>query len=107
MLGVNVEIVALYTDYDTETGKLVRKETVKIKDIVDQSSAAFGILKSGDVINSIKIDGKVYEVTRMFHVTDAMLNARAGSEVIINVTRGAEALDLTIPIKSSHTSRIN
>lgn len=107
MLGVNVEIVALYTDYDTETGKLVRKETVKIKDIVDQSSAAFGILKSGDVINSIKIDGKVYEVTRMFHVTDAMLNARAGSEVIINVTRGAEALDLTIPIKSSHTTRIN
>ncbi len=107
MLGVNVEIAALYTEYDTESGELVRKETVKVKDIVDQSSAAFGILKSGDVINSIKIDGTVYEVTRMFHVTDAMLNARVGSEVIINVTRGEEKVDLTIPLKASHISKVN
>lgn len=107
MLGINVEIAELYAEYDTEAGALVRKETVKVKDIVDSSSAAFGILKSGDVINSIKIDGKVYEVTRMFHVTDAMLNARVQSEVIINVTRGAEKLDLTISLNSSHKTKIN
>ena len=107
LLGINVEIAELYADYNTEEGTIARKEIVKVKDIVNESSAAYGILKSGDVINSIKIDGKEYEVSRMFHVVDAMLNARVGSEVIINVTRAGEKLDLTVPIKSSSIARIN
>ena len=49
----------------------------------------------------LTIDGEVYEVTRMFHVIDAMLNARVTSSVVINVTRGTEKLDLTVKLKNS------
>ena len=107
LLGINVEIAELKTEYDEETGLLVRKERVKVKEVISTTSAAYGILKSGDIINSIKIDGKEYKVTRMFQVVDAMLNARVKSEVIINVTRGAEEKDLTIPFTASHISKVN
>ena len=107
LLGINVEIAELKTEYDEETGLLVRKERVKVKEVISTTSAAYGILKSGDIINSIKIDGKEYKVTRMFQVVDAMLNARVKSEVIINVTRGAEEKDLMIPFTASHISKVN
>jgi hypothetical protein len=60
-----------------------------------------GLLQEGDVINSITIDGVNRNVTRTYHVIDTMLYARVGSSVIINVTRGGEAKDVTIPITKS------
>lgn len=97
MLGVEVGIKALYTEYDTETGKIYKKETVMLTK-VEQSGAVNGILKAGDVINSITIEGVKYEVSRTYHIIDSMLYARVGSSVVINVTRDGTATDITIPI---------
>lgn len=99
MLGITVQIAGLYTEYDEESGILHRKELVEVLD-VNRGAAADGILKSGDIVNSITIDGKKYEVTRRFHVVDAMLNARATSDVTVNVTRGEEKLDLKITLSN-------
>ena len=99
MLGITVQIAGLYTEYDEESGILHRKELVEVLD-VNRGAAADGILKSGDIINSITIDGKKFEVTRRFHVVDAMLNARATSDVTVNVTRGEEKLDLKITLSN-------
>ncbi len=98
MLGISVTADKLYTEYDEETGILYRKESVVVSSQPQKSAAAFGIIAAGDVINSITIDGEVYEVTRMFHVVDAMFNARVTSEVVVNVTRSGNSLDLTIPL---------
>ena len=113
LLGVNVEIAGLSADYDTEAGELVRKETIRVSIVMEyldkertKKGAAFGILEVGDVINSIKIDGTVYEVTRLFHVTEAMLNARVTSQVVLNVTRGAETIELTMPLNGNHVSAV-
>lgn len=100
MLGVTVQIAGLYTEYDTETGVLHRKEKIEILE-VSRGAAAEGILQSGDVINYITIDGEIYEVSRRFHVVDAMLNARVNSEVVINVTRNGQRLDLTVPLSDN------
>lgn len=97
MLGVEVGIKALYTEYDTETGKIYKKETVMLTK-VEPSGAVNGILKAGDVINSITIDGVKHEVSRTYHIIDSMLYARVGSSVVINVTRDGAATDITIPI---------
>ena len=98
MLGITVSVKELYTEYDEEKGILYRKERVAVDTIPEKTAAAYGILKAGDVINSITIDGVTYEVSRMFHVVDAMLNARVSSSVVINVTRSGKALDLTVPL---------
>ena len=97
ILGINVKTTDLYTEYSTETGKVIKKEVVKIDSLVD-GSAVSGLLSAGDIINSITIDGVKQEVTRQHHVIDSMLNARVGSTVIMNVTRDGEALDVSIEI---------
>ena len=101
LLGINVQIAELYTVYDEETGVLHRREKIRISSIASENSAAYGILKTGDIVNSITIDGVTYEVTRMFHVIDAMFNARAESNVVVNVTRGSEELNLTVPLSQN------
>ena len=100
MLGITVAVESLYTEYDEEKGVIYRKERVKVSGVKSASSAAYGILYSGDIINSITIDGVTYEVSRTFHVIDAMLNARVKSKVTLNVTRGSETLDLDVTFTS-------
>ena len=99
-LGITVGAKELYTEYDKETGRVHRRETVSISSI-ENNSIAKGKLEVGDVINSIVIDGVEYNVTRMYVVTDAMLNARVGSVVKVNVTRGGATKTVEITITES------
>lgn len=100
MLGVTVGIKDLYTEYDTETGKIYKKETVMLTEVAS-NAAISGLLKAGDVINSITIDGVKHEVSRTYHIIDTMLYARVGSSVVINVTRDGSVSDITVPIVES------
>lgn len=97
MLGVEVGITAVSTEYNKETGLIRKIQTVGIK-TVQASGAAHGYLKVNDVVNSVTVDGVRREVTQTYHLIDHMLYARVGSEVIINVTRGGEKMDIVIPI---------
>ncbi len=99
-LGINVSASKLYTEYDKENGKVHKREEISVV-LINDNSLAQGVLQVGDVINSITVDGAKYEVNRMYIVTDAMIDARVGSVVIINVTRGDQTLDLTIDITES------
>ena len=96
-LGITVTQNKMYTVYDQETGKVHKREQVAVADI-SSGGLAEGSLKVGDIINYMIIDGVKYETFRMYSVTDPMLNARVGSKVIINVTRGTEVLDVEITI---------
>lgn len=95
MLGISIQVSEASTVFDEETGRLHKIEKVKIVSLTD-TSAAKGILKENDVINSLILDGKKYEITRLYHVTDIMLNARPGSTVIFNVTRDGISTDVTM-----------
>ena len=97
LLGVTVGVSEYSTKYDTQTGKLHRVEKVIISEI-SKSSAVIGVLEVGDVINSITVDVKKTEVTRIHHVVDSMLYAREGSVVTINITRGTQTLNKTITV---------
>ena len=100
VLGVTVTAGRCYTLYDKETGKLLKMEEV-VAEEVSKSGAANGIMKKGDVINSITIDGVTYGVTRIHHIIDYMLNARVGSTVVINVTRDGTTMNVQIQATES------
>lgn len=100
MMGITVSANSSKAVYDTETGKIRIVEEVMISDITS-TSAVKNYLQKNDVINSITIDGVKYEVIRIYNVVDAMLNARVGSSVVLNVTRNGERLDITVPIVES------
>ena len=70
---------------------------MEIKEVVADSLAE-GKLLAGDIINSVSVDGNLHTVTRDYHITDCLLDARVGSTVVLNVTRGALTLDVTITI---------
>ena len=99
-LGITVSTSKLYTEYDKESGKVHKREQVSVVSIEDGSLAS-GTLEVGDIINSITVDGVKYDVNRMYIVTDSMLNARVGSVVTVNVTRGEEVIDVNINITES------
>lgn len=99
-LGITVTAGKLYTVYDQNTGKLLKREAVKVES-VEADGLADGAIKAGDIINSITVDGVTYTVDRMYKVTDSMLNARVGSKVSINLTRGNSTLDVEIVITES------
>ena len=104
-IGINVDAKALYTVYDTETGKVHKREVVSITK-VDSKSLANGKLKVGDVINSITIDGVTYEVNRMFVVSECLFNARVGSVVSINITRDGTEKTVDITITESVLTKV-
>ncbi|MBQ8372397.1 MAG: trypsin-like peptidase domain-containing protein [Clostridia bacterium] len=97
ILGITVTAAEMYTEYDLESGRVYKCERVAVA-TVNKGAAAEGKLKKDDVINSITIDGTTYEVTRIHNVVDVMLNARVGSSVSMNITRGTETLDVTLDI---------
>ena len=103
MLGIDVAISEAYAAYDEQTGKIHKVEKVVISGVT-AGGAADGVLAVDDVINSITIDGITYDVTRNFHVIDAMLNARRtdsfASTVVFNVTRGGTVTDIAVDISS-------
>lgn len=97
VVGLRVGAAEKYTEYDTETGRIYKKEVVEITGVTS-GSASDGLLSVGDVIRSVEIDGVVYEADRTHKATECMLNARVGSTVVFNITRGGVDMSVTVPI---------
>lgn len=97
LVGITVTASRSYSSYDIETGKIHKLEDVKVQDVT-AGGIADGIVKAGDIIKSISVDGVKYEITRIFQVVDSMLNARVGSVVKVTVLRGGQELELTLNI---------
>lgn len=74
---------------------------------ISKGSLADGKIKVGDIINSITVDGKTTSVCRVHHVTDAMLDARLGSTVVLNINRGGEKLNVTFTVGQSDITTVN
>ena len=104
-LGITVGTDRMYTEYDENLGVVYKRERVVVG-TVENDGIAKGLLLAGDVINTMTVDGVEYEVNRTHIVTDAMLNARVGSVVTVNVTRGEKVLNVSITITESALSHI-
>jgi len=100
ILGINVAAVELSCEYDETTGNIIKKEVISVQE-VQSGAPVSNTLERGDIINSITIDGKTHEVTRLYHVVDTMLDARVGSVVYFNITRDGTPRSIKIVITSS------
>lgn len=105
-LGITVSASKLYTVYDSESGVVHKREEVSVVK-VENDGLANGVVRNGDIVNSITIDGTKHDVDKMYIVTDSMLDARVGSTVIVNVTRDGKTMDLTIVITENALTKVN
>lgn len=106
LIGVTITSKVVGIVADGETGEIYKAEKIEISEIAD-TCIAKELIKVGDVINSITVDGVKVEVTRLHHVIDHMLTARVGSTVELNITRGGEMLTVsfTVPESAFNTVR--
>ncbi len=101
-IGITVIADASYTEYDTETGKVHKKEDVEITEI-NTGSFAYGKLEEGDIIRKVTVDGKEHEVVRMYSVIDSMLSARVGSSIVFSIERDGSVMDVSVVIDDGST----
>ena len=86
LLGITLKTVALSTAYNTETGSIVRTETVAISQ-VSAGGLADGILKANDVVKSITVGDRTVKIERSYQLIDAMLDVRVGDKITIVIER--------------------
>jgi serine protease Do len=91
LLGISVQVAALGTKYDPETGIIYRYEKIRVAEV---TAGGLGekILKTGDIVKRIEIGGKSIQVTRQYHLIDAMLDVRVGDTVTLTVERDGESV---------------
>lgn len=97
VVGISLDVEKYYTEYDVETGRVHKRETVKIASVTSGSVSEVRLL-AGDIINAVVIDGVRYEADRMYKVTECMLNARVGSKVVFEITRAGFDVSVEVPI---------
>lgn len=97
-IGISMERTEYYTEYDTETGKVHKLEQVKISSVTE-GSVSDGLFVVGDTIKKITIDGKEYEINRMYQVIDCMYSVYEDSALVITVEHAdGTTADITVPL---------
>ena len=86
-MGVTTYIASSSAVYDNTLGGARIVEKVEVKSVTENSLAANAGVKAGDVVKSLSIDGTSYEVTRLFHVIDAMFCVRPNTEIAMVLDR--------------------
>lgn len=105
VLDIEVGVAASRTEYDEQTAKITKFETVAITDVA-ATGAAYGKLQVGDVVNTLTVGGIKYEITRSFQIIDLMINARAGDSVTFGIIRAGESIDVSIQITENMLNEI-
>lgn len=100
ILGITTASYEYGVDYDESTGSLKKLEYAVITS-VDGSGLVSGTLKKNDVLSALSINGRSYEVTRYYHVSEALLDARVGDVIEISVNRDGETVSLAITVTES------
>lgn len=82
---------------------------VNLVEVTDVSlgSLAYVKVRVGDIIKSITIDGNKYEVYRLHHVTDAMLEAHVGSVVKLEIERGGMTINVNLVVRSQDVTTVH
>ena len=93
--GLSLEVTDVTLQYDKQSGKTEKTETVSVKYIEKGSFAENVGLSVGDVIKIISVDGVKYNVSKEYHTPEALISAREGSEVSFTVIRSGEEITLS------------
>ena len=105
LMGITITAYVSSLEIDGE-GDVYQVELVEVIEI-SAGSLAEGKVYVGDVINSITVDGVKHNVSRVYHVTDAMIDAQDGSFVVLNITRDGKLMNVTFNITESNISTVN
>lgn len=96
LLGITISAKVIGPVID-ENGGLLQGARVQVME-VSPTSLAYGKVQVDDIVNSISVDGVKVMATEVHIVPEHMLNARVGSVIVMNVTRGDQTFDISFTI---------
>ncbi len=106
MLNVKHDVTDTYSQYNKETGLAEIYEQIKVLEVSGAPSQ--GVLREGDYFRGLEIlgaDGEVkqpyMEITRRYHLPEAMLSVREGDTLNLTVERDETETKLSIKFDSS------
>lgn len=96
-LGVMTQVTDMTAIYDEELDKIFTKQTITAVEI-QTGAANRGGMKAGDIILSVRFQGKLIEIDKDYLITDILLQTAEGDVLEFNVLRnGAEkTLEITM-----------
>ena len=100
LLGITITAYVSGLEISPDGSEIYQVNLVEVVE-VSGGSLALGKVRVGDIINSITVDGVTHRVTRVHHVTDAMLETRGGSTVVLNITSDGKTLEVSFTIPAS------
>lgn len=108
LLGITVQVTDSRGVYDEATQKAYTIETVTVQE-VSLGGASYGLLKAGDIVYSLRINGgEETVVTRQHMIANTLFNVRLGDTVEIVVLRDEEVQTVTVTFnKSTYFSLYN
>ena len=106
MLGITLGVSGSAAYFDPDTGTTRIRETVYLTG-VQSGKPADGVLKTGDVVNSIKIGEKTYAIDRSYIAVDIMLTCRVGDTVTVNYTRDGVPAFATFTLTDASLVTVN
>ena len=98
LMGITITTYVSGLEID-KNGDVYQVELVEVTEI-SEGSLADGKVMVGDTINYIIVDGVKTNVSRTYHVTEAMIGTQGGSKIVLNVTRDGESIDITFTVIS-------
>jgi serine protease Do len=105
LLGMAPDAESSYTVYDKESGKLLKRDKVVIKNVVAGSLAEASGMMAGDIVTSVIIDGIEYEVNRSYQLAETALFVRPGSTLQYKIIRLGESM--TVDFTFSEENFVN
>ncbi len=97
LLNVTVGSINSRRVVDETQGIVTICEDVVISQVT-KGGLADGVLEVDDLVKKVRIGTREFEVTRTFVIVDAMLTARVGDVVVLEIERDGEAMEVSIEI---------
>ena len=100
--GILFSVDSAELDYDEKTGKISKKEIVKISEIKADCVEDAKLCKVGDIITSVEISGVVYEPQFIYQLVEYRYMIKSGDTFKYNIIRDgvAQSIEISIPQES-------
>lgn len=92
-LGVTVQYDNSRYEYDASTGYGSIRETITVQGVTGGSLADEMGLQSGDVLQSVTIDGKTYSIDRQYDLDDALYRLQPGESCSFTYLRDGKVCE--------------
>ena len=107
LMGVDILVTDSAVSVDENEGMVVEETVTIATEVTKPTVAAYGKLQKGDVIRAMRIgDGKQMLITRLFHLSDLLLQIRVGDTVTFTIVRGGKEETVQITFGVSHFTNV-